>query len=198
MNLQFKFKFSFQTHSISFQEATDLYKLEKMNSILRSIRNFLELISAECLHAPRDRNIADAADKGDLAAVRGHLRRDRRCLDQLFDGLAALHLAARYDRTGAVVAFLLAQGTAVDVVDNIGPGAQAPPGRHHRGAATDCGGRGRTPLHLAAANGLTENAQLLLAAKASVDIKNNYGPGASADVTKQCWKKMAFIGKRAE
>ena len=77
-----------------------MYKLEKMNSILRSIRNFLELISAECLHAPRDRNIADAAHKGDLAAVRGHLRRDRRCLDQLFevDGLhgrfAALHCAA--------------------------------------------------------------------------------------------------------
>ena len=98
-----------------------------MNSILRSIRNFWELISAECLHAHRDPDIADAAYDSDLAAVRGHLRRDRRCLDQLFDGLAALHCATGRDRTGAIVAFLLAQGAAVDVVDEFGPGAQAPP-----------------------------------------------------------------------
>ena len=76
----------------------------------------------------RDPDIAQAADNRDLAAVRGHLRRDRRCLDQLFDGRAALHTAAGYDRTGAIVAFLLAQGAAVDVVGFNGPGAQAPPG----------------------------------------------------------------------
>ena len=104
-----------------------MYKLEKMNSILRSVRNFWELISAECLHAHRDPHIAQAAQLGDLAAVRGHLRRDRRCLDQLFNGRAALHYAAAYDRTGAIVKFLLAQGAAVDVVDKFGPGAQAPP-----------------------------------------------------------------------
>ena len=77
----------------------------------------------------RDPDIAQAADNRDLAAVRGHLRRDRRCLDQLFDGSAALHRAAERDRTGAIVAFLLAQGAAVDVADGFaGPGAQAPPG----------------------------------------------------------------------
>ena len=159
MNFKVQLKFSFQTHSISFQEATDLYKLEKMNSTLRSIRNFLELISAECLHAPRDRNIADAADKGDLAAVRGHLRRDRRCLDQLFgDRSAALHWAAGRDRTGAIVKFLLAQGAAVDIVDGYsGPGPQAPPGSRrvvpptsaaevgHRCTTQQCTASRRTP-----------------------------------------------------
>ena len=46
------------------------------------------------------------------------------------------------------------------------------------GGACDRGSRGRrTPLHRAAAQGLTENAQLLLDAKASVDIKNSRGRG---------------------
>jgi len=60
--------------------------------------------------------------------VRGHLRRDRRCLDRLFEVLgtrgAALHWAAANDCT-AVVAFLLAKGAAVDVVASGGPGAQS-------------------------------------------------------------------------
>ena len=47
--------------------------------------------------ARRDDDIAVAAESGDLAAVRGHLRRDRRCLDRLFEApgtgghWAALH-----------------------------------------------------------------------------------------------------------
>ena len=70
-----------------------------------------------------------AAGSGDLAAVRGHLRRDRRCLDQLFSEFmgarrAALHAATRFDHT-AVVAFLLAKGAAVDVRSSLGPGAQS-------------------------------------------------------------------------
>ena len=71
-----------------------------------------------------------AARDGDLAAVRGHLRRDRRCLDRLFElggtgvRFAALHRAAAYDST-AVVAFLLAKGAAVDVRSSNGPGAQS-------------------------------------------------------------------------
>ena len=75
-----------------------------------------------------------AAFDGDLAAVRGHLRRDRRCLDRLFElgGLrrreAALHRAAAFDET-AVVAFLLAKGAALDVRDSGGPGAQKPRSR---------------------------------------------------------------------
>ena len=77
-----------------------------------------------------------AAQYGDLAAVRGHLRRDRRCLDRLFEVVgtdrAALHGAARNDHP-AVVAFLLAKGAAVDVVASRGPGAQS-----RRGAAGWC------------------------------------------------------------
>ena len=69
-----------------------------------------------------------AAGSGDLAAVRGHMRRDRRCLDRLFElgggRLAALHRAATYDQT-AVVAFLLAKGAAVDIRSSNGPGAQS-------------------------------------------------------------------------
>jgi len=70
-----------------------------------------------------------AAASGDLAAVRGHLRRDRRCLDQLFEVAgggreAALHRAAGTDYA-AVVAFLLAKGAAVDVRSSRGPGAQS-------------------------------------------------------------------------
>ena len=110
--------------------------------------------------------------------MRGHLRRDRRCLDQLFaSGSAALHWAAYRDRTGAIVAFLLAQGAAVDVVSSTGPGAQGRRRGAAVGGASDCGGRGDTPLHHAAVYGLTENAQLLLAAKASVDIKDRFGRG---------------------
>ena len=126
----------------------------------------------------RDPDIAEAANNGDLAAVRGHLRRDRRCLDQLFDGDAALHRAAGNDDGAAVVAFLLAQGAAVDVMDeSLGPGPQEAAGEPP-GGASDCGGRGRwTPLHWAAAHGLTENARLLLAAKASVDIRIEDGRG---------------------
>ena len=67
-----------------------------------------------------------AAWSGDLAAVRGHLRRDRRCLDRLFEvpvtsvRRAALHGAAALNAT-TVVAFLLAKGAAVDVRDSLGP-----------------------------------------------------------------------------
>ena len=62
--------------------------------------------------------------------MRGHLRRDRRCLDQLFEvwGLrrreAALHGAAYGDHL-AIVGFLLVKGAAVDVRDEFGPGAQS-------------------------------------------------------------------------
>ena len=154
----------------------------------------------ECLHAHRDPNIAEAAADGDLAAVRGHLRRDRRCLDQRFDGVAALHRAAGRDRTGAIVEFLLAQGAAVDVVDeSLGPGAQGiRSGEPSSGGASDVGGRGGTPLHRAAAHGLTENAQLLLAAKASVDIKDEFNGRGPQPMSQPCWKKMVFTGKRTE
>eukprot|EP00435_Cladocopium_sp_Y103_P057840 s2934_g20.t1 len=109
-------------------------------------------VAADEAAAAKHDHIRDAADAGDLAAVRGHLRRDRRCLDQLFEGRAALHQAAQFDHT-AIVAFILAEGAAVDVRD-IG---------------------GSTPLHQAAVNGRVESVKLLLAAKASVDIKNNNG-----------------------
>ena len=83
-----------------------------------------------------------AARDGDLAAVRGHLRRDRRCLDRLFELVggreAALHLAAANDET-AVVAFLMAKGAAVDVLDSDGLGAQKPPGAAAGGASDACG-----------------------------------------------------------
>eukprot|EP00435_Cladocopium_sp_Y103_P019128 s3297_g4.t1 len=104
-------------------------------------------------------NIAVAADCGDLAAVRGHLRRDRRCLDKLFvvpgfgGRQSALHRAAANDDP-AIFAFLLAKGAAVDVRND--PYSW-------------------TPLHFAAGNGSVQSAKLLLAAKASVDIKDNYG-----------------------
>ena len=58
--------------------------------------------------------------------MRGHLRRDRRCLGRLFEvegtdvRRAALHVAAFRDHP-AVVAFLLAKGAAVDVRDSLGP-----------------------------------------------------------------------------
>eukprot|EP00435_Cladocopium_sp_Y103_P000515 s1204_g1.t1 len=64
------------------------------------------------------------------------------------------------------------------------PGRAVRPGSSERlGAAVDgaldaCGGcRGSTPLHSAARYGSVESAKLLLAAKASVDIKNNKGWG---------------------
>ena len=83
-----------------------------------------------------------AALDSDLAAVRGHLRRDRRCLDRVFEvpgfaRRAALHQAAGTDRT-AVVAFLLAKGAAVDVRSSTGPGAQSRRGAA-AGASDACG-----------------------------------------------------------
>eukprot|EP00435_Cladocopium_sp_Y103_P047544 s3100_g14.t1 len=114
-----------------------------------------EQVEADEAAAAKHDNIAEAVKWGDLAAVRGHLRRDRRCLDQLFEGTAALHLAAQRDRMAAIVAFLLAKGAAVDVLN----------------------GAGRTPLHDAAWNGSVESAKLLLAVRASVDIKDNKGWG---------------------
>ena len=78
--------------------------------------------------ARRDDHIARAAEHGDLPAVRGHLRRDRGCLDRVFGGYAALHQAAGRGHR-AVVAFLVAKGAAVDVLsgDGLGPGAQRSP-----------------------------------------------------------------------
>eukprot|EP00435_Cladocopium_sp_Y103_P041008 s801_g11.t1 len=117
-----------------------------------------EQVTADEAATAQHPNIATAAYWGDLAAVRGHLRRDPRCLDELFElaGLAsrwaALHRAAAGDHP-AIVEFLLAEGAAVDVLN----------------------GGSWTPLHFAAANGRGESAKLLLAAKASVDIKNNKG-----------------------
>ena len=126
-----------------------------------------------------------AARDGDLAAVRGHLRRDRRCLDRLFeDGVvglrrreAALHQAAAWDRTG-VVAFLLAKGAAVDVRDSDGPGAQSRRAAAAGGASDACGaevGLRCILQHYDDQRG--EFAKLLLAAKASVDVKDDRGWG---------------------
>eukprot|EP00435_Cladocopium_sp_Y103_P000480 s3297_g1.t1 len=87
-----------------------------------------EQVAADEAAAAKHDNITDAAYFGNLAAVRGHLRRDRRCLDQLFKVRgtrhAALHWAALRDHP-AIVAFLLAKGAAVDVQDDDGPGAQS-------------------------------------------------------------------------
>ena len=75
----------------------------------------------------RDDNIMLAAGSGDLAAVRGHLRRDRRCLDRLFSefmGVAPGRAGgSTVRRTEA--AFLLAKGAASGAA---APGAQKPPG----------------------------------------------------------------------
>eukprot|EP00435_Cladocopium_sp_Y103_P010734 s2132_g2.t2 len=126
-----------------------------------------EQVAADEAAAAKHDHIADAAFAGDLAAVRGHLRRDRRCLDQLFQvpGFggrdAALHRAARDDHT-AIVAFLLAKGAAADV-RTVG---------------------GSTPLHCAAFHGRVESAKLLLAAKASVDMKDDDGD-TPLDVARQ-------------
>ncbi|CAL1127891.1 unnamed protein product, partial [Cladocopium goreaui] len=113
-----------------------------------------EQVAADEAAAAKYAHIARAARAGDLPGVRGHLRRDRGSLDQLGDlDLSALHWAARNGHP-AIVAFLVAKGAAVDGLD----------------------GRGRwTPLHFAADNGQVECAQQLLAAKASVDIKNDSG-----------------------
>ena len=67
--------------------------------------------------ARRDDDIAHAARNGDLPAVRGHLRRDRGCLDRVFGDLSALHWAASRGHR-AVVAFLVAKGAAVDVLSS--------------------------------------------------------------------------------
>ena len=74
-------------------------------------------------------------------------------------------------------------------------------GSRCRGAAagwsSDCGGRGLTPLHFAAMNGLTENAQLLLAAKAAVDIKDEDGWGPQP-MSQPCWDKDGLTRKRTQ
>eukprot|EP00435_Cladocopium_sp_Y103_P000027 s5237_g1.t1 len=121
-----------------------------------------EQVAADEAAAAEYDNIAAAAVDGDLAAVRGHLRRDRGCLDQLFEGGAALHMAADGDHT-AVVAFLLAEGAAVDVQDSWG----------------------WTPLHAAAMNDSVESAKLLSAAKASVDIKDNLNGQTPLDYARE-------------
>ena len=59
--------------------------------------------------ARRDDDIAHAARNGDLPAVRGHLRRDRGCLDRVFGDLSALHWAASRGHR-AVVAFPRGEG----------------------------------------------------------------------------------------
>ncbi|CAL1166219.1 unnamed protein product [Cladocopium goreaui] len=115
-----------------------------------------EQVAADEAAAAKYDHIADAADNGDLPAVRGHLRRDESCLDPLFEGSAALHWAASRDHP-AIVAFLVAKGAAVDVLSGDGLGRRS------------------TPLHGAAAGGRAECAQLLLAAKASVEIKDRDG-----------------------
>ena len=74
-----------------------------------------------CSSARRDDHIVHAAERGDLPAVRGHLRRDRGSLDRLFGGHSALHFAAMGDHR-AIVAFLVAKGAAVDVVSRRGRG----------------------------------------------------------------------------
>ena len=127
--------------------------------------------------------------RGDLAAVRGHLRRDRRCLDRLFEApgtgghWAALHRAAALRPPG---------GRRLSPGEGRGRGppwtaaarelraAGEPPQRD----ASDAGGaevRLRCMLQHSSAS--VESAKLLLAAKASVDVKNDQRLGASADVT---------------
>ncbi|CAL1157456.1 unnamed protein product [Cladocopium goreaui] len=112
-----------------------------------------EQVEADEAAAAKYDHIAHAAAAGDLPAVRGHLRRDGGSLDRLPGGWSALHWAANNDHP-AVVAFLMAKGAAVDVLDGLDRA---------------------TPLHIAAVNGHVECAQQLLAAKASVDIKDSDG-----------------------
>ena len=71
----------------------------------------------------------------------------------------------------------MAKGAAVDVLSLVGRGELSDRRRSRRRECHSAGAEVETPLHRAAANGHVECAQLLLAAKASVDIKDNRGWG---------------------
>eukprot|EP00435_Cladocopium_sp_Y103_P027161 s982_g6.t1 len=100
-------------HNVESWDTRKIWKIQNKSKRMKRLRrNVWASVGVSCcletpsaLAARRDDHIAAAANDGDLAAVRGHPCRDRRCLDQLFSSSTALHWAALRDHT-AIVAFL--------------------------------------------------------------------------------------------
>eukprot|EP00438_Fugacium_kawagutii_P034241 Skav225934 [mRNA] locus=scaffold1500:381628:383063:- [translate_table: standard] len=151
--------------------------------LAKVVRSKIQQAQHDPRHKQRKKTILDAAWDGSLPAVRGLLREDPAAVHFRDGGPApqrsglslaqppswhrgdtALHRAT--SRSGRVAMCELLLAAAAD--PNATDGASREP-RCLSGKLRD------TPLHHAAENGRQEAVQLLLAAKAAVDIKNNKG-----------------------
>eukprot|EP00438_Fugacium_kawagutii_P034242 Skav225935 [mRNA] locus=scaffold1500:401178:401789:- [translate_table: standard] len=122
---------------------------------------------------------------GHAEAVRCLLAAKAKLNMQSEKGITPLHKAAQWSlmrRSQEVIQLLLAAEAAVDMKDAAGSGCQGngkpiqhslPEGASH--FSTIC--PGHTPLHLAVHMRCEDAVRLLLAAKAAVDIKNNWRLG---------------------
>jgi ankyrin repeat protein len=135
--------------------------------------------------APSPSAVADAAMKGDTAAVRALLKQGEDVNASQGDGMSALHWAA--DRNDAELAdMLIYAGANVSAVTRIGAytplhlAAKAGSAAVERAlvkAGADVGAKttntGVTPLHMAAASGSAEAVTALIEAKADVNARES-------------------------
>ena len=120
--------------------------------------------------------LADAAAKGDIAALKELLKSGEHPIDQPAGfGMTPLHLASGRDRADAV-ALLLAHGASPTAAD----------------------ARGWTPLHLAASRGASEAAMELVQSGADVMAKDNDGNRASELAEREGFMTLGRLLGRAE
>ena len=157
------------------------------------IQAFRDMPGSHGVRSSRGYDIFDAAEEGNVAAVRHFLRAEpgaatatnrygssAQCATttpgdrRLFQGRTALHNAAIHGHA-AVCRVLLAAGAQIEAKKDYGP---APQWIGSLAVGHAPLGRGRTPLHLAAYNGRAEAVKALLEANASVAATDNGGRGA--------------------
>ena len=119
-----------------------------------------------CGPSTPDISILDAAERGDIEAVKQHIAAgsDLSAKDDAYGGTTALHIAALYGDK-ELAELLIANGADVNAMNKVG----------------------LTPLHRAAENGHKEIAEQLIAKGADVNAKTDDGITA-LDLTKgQSW-----------
>ena len=113
-------------------------------------------------------DIWQAAEKGDVEAIKGFLAKDNKIGDQNKNGYSILHIAARTGQT-AVAEFALANGANINLPSN----------------------SKKTPLHYTAQLNQLAMAKLLVEAKADLEAKDKKGRTALDLATGEAKRELA-------
>ena len=134
-----------------------------------AVAGFVATVQAQ--EKPKEKPPADiwqAAENGDIEAIKGFLAKDNKIDDQNKDGYSILHIAVRSGQA-AVAEFALANGADINLRSN----------------------SKKTPLHYTAQYNQLALAKLLVAAKADLAAKDKKGRTALDLATGEAKREMA-------